>query len=195
MTTKVVFLDVDGPMIPVRAYFLPNQTPLVTVFDPCAVSMLNRILRKSKALLVISSLRGQDGKNKCKELLDLNNIQSSLLHDDWITPRISHDRAKQIADWLIIHPEITHYVAIDDEDLDMSVITNAVLCDTYEGFSHRNYLECLQFLDADLSGFPDRTAISITFAKRKSLLNTLRSGNPDKYKLEQLADDLFPLQK
>lgn len=191
--TKICFLDIDGPMIPVRAYLLANQTKLASVFDPCAVAMLNGILQSSTVQIVISSIRGQDGRAYCEQLLSSNGIDPKLMHDDWITPRNCGGRAQEIASWLTNHPDIVDYVAIDDEDLDVKIVPNAVLCDTYEGFSYKNYLECRRMLK--IAGeYPERIDNLITFANRKSILNALRCGDSDKYKLEQLADELFPLR-
>ena len=55
--SKVLPLDIDGVLLPGRAYVLPNQTnnPYVTVFDPCAVSMLNSALAKQKRQIVVHS--------------------------------------------------------------------------------------------------------------------------------------------
>lgn len=187
--SKILFLDIDGPMIPVRAYFLPNQTPLVSVFDPCATSMLLRLLEDSGAKIVISSTWGHKGKERCEALLRDNGIDPSYLHDDWVTPRkMSSARFHEIGWWLMKHPEVTHYVAIDDEDLPVDWIPNAVLCDAAEGFSYRNYKECKVMLgiveDAD-----------IVYMKRRELWRLARNGDPMKHKMSCLADELFPINE
>lgn len=184
--SKIVFIDVDGPMIPVRAYFLPNQTKIVSVFDPCATAMLLRLLDDTGAKLVISSTWGGKGKERCEELLSNNGINPSHLHDDWVTPRkMSSTRFHEISWWLMKHPEVTHYVAIDDEDLPVDWVSNAVLCDAAEGFSLRNFKECKLMLGVD-------EQYDLDYLKRREIWRLARSGDPLKHKLSVLADELFP---
>lgn len=184
--TKVVMLDIDGPMIPIRAYFLSNQTNPASLFDPCASAMLLRLLDDSGAKIVISSTWGRFGKERCEELLSKNGIDPSYLHEDWITPRkMSSTRYHEIGWWLARHPEITHYVAIDDEDLPIDLIPNAVKCDSAEGFSFRNFKECKLLL-----GLEEKH--DVNDMKRREIWRLARAGDPMQHKLWQIADDLFP---
>lgn len=188
MTTRCIFLDIDGPMIPVRAYFLANQTSPVSIFDPCASALLLRLLEESSAKIVISSIWGQHGRERCEDLLRKNGIDPSYLHEDWVTPRkMSSARIHEIAWWLNRHPEVTHHVAIDDEDLLSEFVPNAVLCDGAEGFSMRNYHECEVFL-----GIAEDTG-RILYEKRREIWRLARVGDPMKHTLWQIADELFPL--
>lgn len=191
--SKVIFLDVDGPMIPVRAYFLPNQTKPASVFDPCAASMLNKLIIESGAKIVISSTWGMFGKQRCVELLRDNGIDPSHLHKDWITPRkMSSARFHEIKWWLADHPEVTHYVAIDDENLNMEFVPNAVLCDGQEGFSFRNYLECKLYLDIPSVG-PDDYESRINYCKRREVWRLGRAGDGKEHTRWSLADEWFPV--
>lgn len=184
--SKVIFLDVDGPMIPVRAYFLPNQTKPASVFDSCATAMLQRLIDDFGAKLVISSTWGRFGKERCEELLSKNGIDPSHLHEDWITPRkMSSARFHEIGWWLKEHPEVTHYVAIDDEELPIDWIASAVKCDAAEGFSLRNFKECKLLLGLDETHDIDNM-------KRREIWRLARSGDPMQHRLWQIADELFP---
>jgi len=146
--TKIIFLDVDGPMIPVRAYWLPNQTELVSAFDPVAVSLLNKLIAQSGAKIVMSASCRSKGLDFVRELLSKNSIDPVHLHDDWQTPRkLTSQRIHEIRWWLDNHPEITHYVAIDDEYLIPEWVPSSVKCCTYEGLSFLNYLQAEVFLD------------------------------------------------
>lgn len=188
--SKIVFLDFDGPMIPMRAAYLPGQTAISTIFDPCAVSLLNELIVKSTAKVVISSSWGRDGYDVCAELLEKNGISRTVLHEDWVTPRkFSSQRIHEIKWWLDDHPEVTHYVAIDDEDLPIAWVPNAVLCDSYEGFSFRNYLECKIFLGI----MPEQEALSkhIAHLKRREINRTVRRGEHEQWKVAEMANDLF----
>ncbi len=55
---KVIFIDIDGPLIPGRAYMLPkkhNHGPWVMDFDPVAVSLLNELAKTRGWRFVIHS--------------------------------------------------------------------------------------------------------------------------------------------
>lgn len=193
--SKVLILDIDGPMIPVRAFFLPNQTRPASMFDPCATGMLLKLLQESGAKIVISSTWGRFGKARCEELLAKNGIDPAHLHEDWVTPRkMSSARYHEIQWWLDAHPEVTHYVAVDDEDLPVDWITTAVLCDGQEGFSFRNYLECKVMLGIPETS-PQGDLDRINYCKRREVWRLGRQGEPIKHTLLGIADDLFPVDQ
>lgn len=194
--SKAIFIDVDGPMIPMRAYYLPQQTAPVSIFDPCAVSLLLRLVDAAQAKLVVSSTWGYHGYDSCMEDFEKNGISSSLFHKDWITPRkMSSSRAQEIRWWLDRHPETTHSVAIDDEDLHIELVPCAVKCDGYEGMSWRNYLECFVHLDAfetlDTDGRA-QTISQIEYFKRREIWRTKRSSEPGAHLRHVAADIVFP---
>lgn len=191
--TKIIFLDFDGPMIPLRAYFLPKQTkPIVSMFDPCAVSLLNKLIDESGAQIVISSTWGMQGRVEIKKVLRKNGIDPKHLHKDWITPRkFSSSRHHEVKWWLDDHPEVTHSVAIDDESLHYDLVPNAVKCDAYEGFSWRNYLEARVFLDAftdDKLDARDKTLSTIEWLKYSEINRLKRNGEPGEWVLREMRE-------
>ena len=193
MADKIIFLDIDGPMIPLRAYFLPNQTkPIVSVFDPCAVSLLNKLIDDSKAKLVISSTWATQGMDRIREVLSDNGIDPTLLHNDWVTPRkLSSWRMNEISWWLRDHPEVVDYVAIEDEDLDVEFVPKAVKCDPYEGFSWRNFLEARVHLNAFGDGrLEDRekTLKTIEWLKWGEINRLKRRGESDEWITRHMVD-------
>lgn len=194
MITKALFIDVDGPMIPVRAYYLPKQTRIASVFDPCAVAMVKKLLDESGAKIVISSSWGAQGLQTCADLFDKNDISANLyFHSDWVTPRsFSSTRHHEILEWLRDHPEITHYAAIDDESLPYDLLPNAVKCDAYEGFSYRNYLECKLMLDIALSeNEASQIAAMLNWLKRSEVWRTFRKGEPGQWKAHEAVRMMF----
>ncbi len=188
-SSKVIFVDVDGPMIPFRAYYLPNQTKIVSLFDPCAVSLLNKLTDDSGATIVISSTWQSHGYQGCKELFETNGIKG-MFHEDWNTERkLSSSRTQEISWWLNDHPEITHYVALDDELLDCKVLPGFVQCDSDEGFSFRNFLEAKQLLDI----IDERELDKLLFLRRKEIWRTQRHGDLNEHLTWMFADQLFPI--
>lgn len=115
---KVLFLDIDGVLLPGRAYALPNQTnnPYVTVFDPCAVAMLNEALRKQKRKIVVhSSWVKHWTKQEILTHLLGQGLREEDFHEDWYTDPHFHWRYDRVRDWMSRHKEVTDWVVVDDE--------------------------------------------------------------------------------
>lgn len=132
MTTKVIFLDFDGPVIPGRAWYLNNRnhkncdedynrhkpsTWSMSFFDQCAVAFLLELMDETSIKLVISSSWRRLGEDSVKRILELNGISWSYVHPSWTTPISGTSRTERILEWLKKHPEVDEYVAIDDEKL------------------------------------------------------------------------------
>lgn len=123
---KILFLDVDGPLIPARAWaFNADKKSSLTnpqfgtraYFDPIALSLIVRILKESGGLFVVSSSLRILGHKKWLQVLEVNNVPVELMHHDWHTPQLSKvGRAGEILDWVSRHhPKL--WVAVDDENL------------------------------------------------------------------------------
>lgn len=124
---KVVFLDIDGPMLSHRARQHPRNQPsaataprplpepidwtvvkaprgsdAIRYFDELAVALVRKLLVGHRANLVISSSWQRAGLSNVRYILEENGIPSSHLHTYWKTdffsPRAT--RAEQIEEWL-----------------------------------------------------------------------------------------------
>lgn len=118
-TEKVIFLDIDGVMIPQRAaLFLPQETSgTVSNFDPIATNMINSLIEKSNAKIVLTSTWRKKGYMTCIGLLQMNGIDPKHLHIDWRTDICNDTRTGQIETWLRRNPQVTHHVVYDDEHI------------------------------------------------------------------------------
>lgn len=114
----ILFLDIDGVLIPGRAYFMPQQTqPLVAKFDPCVVGMVNRLCRDFDCRVVIhSNWRGTEERRVAKGMAGLDahfvaeGILPQYMHADPLCPiSSSRDRWTDICGWLINHPEVKQH--------------------------------------------------------------------------------------
>lgn len=152
--SKIIFLDIDGVLITSRSAYLQTKG-LIDTFDPCATAMIKELIQVSGAQLVVSSTWAHKGKHVVTDLFQKNGLDARYLHPDWDIPRRSVNRSENIRLWLDAHPDVTRYVAIDDDRLDLSIISNVVLCNTFNGFSIRNYLESCVCLES--FPFPDDT--------------------------------------
>ena len=149
---KVLFVDIDGPLIPGRAYMLPGNMkplrtgPFVQAFDPVAVSLLNSLAkdRDYRFVLHTSWLR-VIGPRETLDHCVQQGLSHAYFHDDpWCNPEISW-RYDRLAEWLARHPEVNSYAIIDDDPYKqgdtegVDVGKNLILVDFEEGLTMRNY--------------------------------------------------------
>lgn len=201
MSRPVIFLDIDGPMIPTRSYYLKDNQGTYDVFDPCAVVMLNRLIKESKAQLVISSVHARQGWAHINSILTKNGIDPVVVHLDWCTHQTGHtSRTQEILDWLDNHHTVKVWVAIDDETLSSKVLPNFVQCSPHDGFLWRNYLECryMLMLDNPQSGLNDQhnrpmLKSLVNQYRRLDMLKLVPVDDPRHARIEQLANVLFPI--
>lgn len=133
---KILFFDVDGPMVSGRALFLPdNIVPRYGwQFDPCAVGMLNFLGWAVPDLqVVIASHRCgmtypvqvnnptfTDTKASWERVFKDNGLNLKI-HHDWCTVRgddcVDERRPKiaEIGEWLDRNPSVKDFVTFDDE--------------------------------------------------------------------------------
>lgn len=153
---KVIFLDHDGVICLIKQYGsrrskkAKQRGDIFDQFCPKAVKILNSILEETDAEIVVTStwrtycdleymqnLYTERGiiKSPIDFTLDLENVWDPK--DDFNEYKdrdklAAGIRVKEINWWLKDHPEVTHWVAIDD--LDLSKAKNFVLCpDEHEG--------------------------------------------------------------
>lgn len=118
----ILFLDIDGVLLPRRMYDAPGQTrPLVTKFDPGVVGMLNRLGEDVGARFVIHSSWLQStlhGKASVKDHMIDEGLKAEYFHEDHsCLYRFSGTRWTAIRDWLGDHPEVgpLDYWILEDE--------------------------------------------------------------------------------
>src|SRR5258706_10618505 len=120
MVDKIIFLDFDGVMIPERAYWLDGQTRPVTKFDPVAVSLINRLCKKTSAKIVIVSSWRRTVLNEVpsdlKQHLIEQGIQEKFIHEDHSCPyKFTSSKYSDVSFWLDDHPEVEEHIIIDDD--------------------------------------------------------------------------------
>lgn len=152
--SKILFLDIDGPMIPYRCLVMPGQTAIMTLFDPVAVSLINYLCEEYDFKIVLHSswvrmIGGKEAQKHCvKQGLKLENF-----HEDGWTNEDMSWRYSRVAEWLKRHPEVDNYVIVDDDpyapDKDLAyphpegMPSRVVLINYYTGFLFQDYISCL----------------------------------------------------
>lgn len=217
---KIIFLDIDGPVIPLKniaalwrdphqpppykvyglaATFLENardKSNILKCADPYAVLMITQLAAFSDAKIVISSSwrNLSSDKQSFETVFQDLGFDPALLHDDWRTPTFAGEkgREEEIKDWIARHPEITHFVTLDDEPLDLE--THIQVC-AENGFLHGNFNQALELLgcgDKKLNcdpywiatiGFhgPDHLLDDPRLQNAKSRLDALRGSDKRDY--------------
>lgn len=153
---NIIFLDFDGPMIPSRAYFMPQQTrPIVSVFDPAAVGLINRLAEKAEAKIVIHSswrktvlIDDTLVGGSIKSHIIAQGIKEEYLHEDLCCPfKFTSNRWHDISFWLEDRPEVTNYVIIEDEPIPYGLEElfkdKHISIDFDEGLTFAKYKEAL----------------------------------------------------
>ena len=144
--SRVLFLDIDGPLIPQRAYTMPGQTkPYVTKFDPCAVGFINNACRKQKRKIVLHSswictsfisdyIKG-DVVDHCVD----QGIDKDLFHDTPYCDRDQQDRYARVIK-RVNDDSIKDFVILDDEDTQNPFLkSHLILVDFDQGMTMKDF--------------------------------------------------------
>jgi len=154
MSDRILFLDIDGPLIPSRAYEMPSQThnPFVTIFDPCAVGMINKACEKQDRKIVLHSswirtahMYPETLNMDVREWCIHQGIHKSLFHEDAYCNRETSWRYDRIGQWLQDHPGTNDFVILDDEAPEPTwhYKRNVLLIDFENGITMKDYHKLL----------------------------------------------------
>jgi len=150
--SKIIFQDIDGPLIPLRMYFIGgrpfNQQVGSFIYDPVAVWMIKHLCQKFDAKVVLNSAHNECSYEAMKKQADFNGL-GDVIHQDLKTkfPN-TPDRLSAIEEWLSRHEDITEWIVIDDMPVDSSrnvahsrqVPINYNIGMTVESFKHACHL-------------------------------------------------------
>lgn len=129
MTENVIFIDIDGVLLPLKEWKTPENAAILKTrpegfmqhirFNAEAVRLVVRLADLSGAKLVLSSnwrrTWGPDSDALMRKLV-AEGLREDLWHEDWFLPVLGLKPRKfdEIADWLDNHPPCRALV-IDDE--------------------------------------------------------------------------------
>lgn len=160
---KLLYLDIDGVVLPRRAYLLPKQPMVVRLFDPCAVSILNEICKETGAKIAIHSTwifsrfwqASHEGPNYDvhDHCIAQGILEEYFFHEDIYCPRdfwserherINAHRKKHNPDQIFV---------FDDEDLSASFGEDFYKCDFDIGITFDHYIQICGDKDAIKTGW------------------------------------------
>ena len=140
---RIIFLDVDGVLNRFSkdtGVLMTHPAPFMMnpeLVDLNIVQSFSFVCNKIDDLRVVVSSTWRNHARDAKDFCEMTHLQPEILHDDWRTIRMNNhnDRHLEVSEWLIRHPEVTHWVAIDDTDYDFPtkhfVMTNSEYGLTY----------------------------------------------------------------
>jgi hypothetical protein len=117
MNSKILFLDIDGvlnsELYQNKATDRNNDRSRL---DPFSVMLVRKLIEEFTLKIVITSTWRYGAVEKLMQELKRHKL-IDYLHNDSFTPVIQPaHRGTEIKLWLELHPEITDYVIIDDDD-------------------------------------------------------------------------------
>jgi hypothetical protein len=118
---KIIFQDIDGPLIPMRMYYNGSRphNGKSFIYDPVAVDMLRTLCRKFDAKVVFNTAHNENPVDVMMYQATTNGMEDIMYTQD---PATSFDdlivsRLYSIEQWLARHPEVTDWVVIDDYEI------------------------------------------------------------------------------
>lgn len=116
--TLIVFLDVDGPVIPSTQLLVDPMSAYDRVVPRTTVAVLNRLCERTGALIVVNSTHSVHW-DWAPDIVDA--MVAAGLDRDHVHP--FHDRTRYpdcarpqaVEEWLAEHPEVEDWVAFDDD--------------------------------------------------------------------------------
>ena len=115
--TKIVFLDIDGPMIPATMFLVDRMCSWHRVFPPTTVAVVKELCERTGAKIVFNTTHNRpfDGVPNIDAALVAHGLDAAHLHStDRHTLYPDIDRKAAVAEWLHRHPEVSEWVALDD---------------------------------------------------------------------------------
>lgn len=121
--TNILFLDIDGPLIPTRLHvktpsglFYYDHHPTMTkVMDAPFIKYLNDVLPVHKYQIVFNTAHNDFGKDYILNHAIDNGFDMKLIHDDCMTkyPYEIYNRMRAIEEYISRHP-IKNWIVVDD---------------------------------------------------------------------------------
>jgi hypothetical protein len=119
---KIIFLDIDG----VLNVYCEGRDQFGCTFHSNFVDNLRNIIEQTGAKIVISSTWRSDGletmqemwkfRNYPGEVIDITPLSFELINLGLFEYYDQIERGHEIEMWLKVHPEVSNYVIIDDDN-------------------------------------------------------------------------------
>lgn len=114
MTKRIVFLDIDGPMIPSGMFLIEKQCSFDRMFSRIPVAVINHLCEESGAQIVMNTTHNLHGGTMLSDVVR-EGIKEKYLHPTApMTTYPQNNRWWAIQMWVQDNGPIDQWVAIDD---------------------------------------------------------------------------------
>ncbi|WP_103171586.1 HAD domain-containing protein [Paracoccus sp. SY] len=148
MSDSILFLDIDGPMIPMRAYIFDRMASHDQLLDIACINVLRAVVDDTGAKIVFNTTHNRFLHSNGKYPGLLGRFAAAGfhvgfdIHDDCHTLYPDLDRLTAIREWLHRHPG-HEWIAFDDCQIDDP---RAFLTDSKHGIGWDEYQHARQHL-------------------------------------------------
>ena len=149
MTRRVVFLDIDGVLAPIRRWDRYGD------LEPACIQVLNEIVAGAGADVVVSST-WRYGKTvaELQAMLDAAGFTGSVIDKTPLGPA-GADRGDEIAAWLEAH-DVAGYVIVDDHPNMGALRARLLLTDPGRGLQRADAARAIAILTRPCGAGPER---------------------------------------
>lgn len=116
MTKRVIFLDIDGPIIPYSMFLLDSMCSFHRVIPPITVAVVREVCKRAEAKVVFNTTHNQPFRDipDIEDAVCAAGLPREYLHDDMKTRYPGITRSTAVLEWLNRHPEVEDWIAFDD---------------------------------------------------------------------------------
>jgi len=116
MINRVLFLDIDGPIIPFGMFLVDRMASANRIIPQIPVAVVREVCVRAKMKVVFNSTHNTPfvGVPNIDDAMVAAGLPRDAIHPDKMTRYPSLSRADAVRDWLHRHPEVNEWVAFDD---------------------------------------------------------------------------------
>jgi hypothetical protein len=116
MPNRIIFLDIDGPMIPFSMFLIDRNCSFGRNIAPIPAAILKELCLRSGAKVVFNTTHNlnRQGDTDIVDAVCNAGLPRDAVHPDRKTRYPDLPRAQAVIEWLHRHPETDDWIAFDD---------------------------------------------------------------------------------
>lgn len=148
---KVIFLDFDG--------VINNWDHFDDIDNEC-VAILKHIKETTNSIIVATtsnkySFQAHNANIEFTKFFEtVLKLKKQEVEINDVTPLVNKNRCLEIKEYLDKHPQIEHYLILDDEYIDDSLKEHQVFLDLYNGLQKEHIKPSIDILNGKLGFYP-----------------------------------------